>query len=112
MSAAPEPIEDFGRRLLAGELAEELLDVLDFKRAGVQRVLLDQVFQRVSAPRSIADCERLFHRTVERFTRKDEANMQYDVLIDDPGAYTKPWKSGFARMYRWGPTFRAAWIRA
>jgi len=34
--------------------------------------------------------------TVERFTRKDEANMQYEVLIDDPGAYTKPWKSGFA----------------
>ncbi|HKH74764.1 MAG TPA: hypothetical protein VKA59_25570 [Vicinamibacterales bacterium] len=34
--------------------------------------------------------------TIERFTRKDEANMQYDVLIDDPGAYTKPWKSGFA----------------
>ena len=34
--------------------------------------------------------------TIERFTRKDEANMQYEVLIDDPGAYTKPWKSGFA----------------
>ena len=34
--------------------------------------------------------------TVERFTRKDEANMQYEVLFDDPGAYTKPWKSGFA----------------
>src|SRR5262245_45174671 len=38
--------------------------------------------------------ERL--HTLERFTRKDEANMQYEVLIDDPGAYTKPWKSGFA----------------
>jgi hypothetical protein len=33
--------------------------------------------------------------TIERFTRTDEATMQYEVLIDDPGAYTKPWKSGF-----------------
>jgi hypothetical protein len=34
--------------------------------------------------------------TVERFTRKDSANLQYEILIDDPGAYTKPWKSSFA----------------
>jgi hypothetical protein len=37
--------------------------------------------------------ERL--HTIERFTRTDEATMQYEVLIDDPGAYTKPWKSAF-----------------
>src|SRR5688572_28690887 len=34
--------------LLPRELPEELLDVLDFERAAVQRVLLDQVFQWVS----------------------------------------------------------------
>ena len=29
--------------------------------------------------------------TVEKFTRTDMAAMRYDVTIDDPGAYTKPW---------------------
>ena len=33
--------------------------------------------------------------TVERLTRTDLNVMQYKVTIDDPGAYTKPWKSGF-----------------
>ena len=33
--------------------------------------------------------------TVERFTRTDAATMQYEVTLDDPGAYTRPWKSGF-----------------
>jgi hypothetical protein len=29
--------------------------------------------------------------TVEKFTRTELASMRYDVTIDDPGAYTKPW---------------------
>jgi hypothetical protein len=29
--------------------------------------------------------------TVEKFTRTDKASIRYDVTIDDPGAYTKPW---------------------
>ncbi len=29
----------------------------------------------------------------ERFTRVDMATMRYEVTIDDPGAYTRPWKS-------------------
>jgi hypothetical protein len=29
--------------------------------------------------------------TVEKFTRTDFAQIRYDVTIDDPGAYTKPW---------------------
>ena len=33
--------------------------------------------------------------SIERFTRTDAATMQYEVTIDDLGAYTKPWKSGF-----------------
>ena len=40
--------DDLVRGLLARELAEVLLDVLDFERTGVERVLLDQVFQRDS----------------------------------------------------------------
>ena len=29
--------------------------------------------------------------TVEKFTRTDKNQIRYDVTIDDPGAYTKPW---------------------
>lgn len=32
---------------------------------------------------------------VERFTRRDMNTMDYKVLIDDPGAYTKAWESGY-----------------
>ena len=31
----------------------------------------------------------------ERFTRENKDTMQYKVTIDDPGAYTAPWESGF-----------------
>ena len=30
-------------------------------------------------------------RTVERFTRIDSNSMRYELTVDDPGAYTKPW---------------------
>jgi hypothetical protein len=33
--------------------------------------------------------------SIERFTRTDSVTMKYEVTIDDPGAYTAPWKSGF-----------------
>ena len=29
--------------------------------------------------------------TVERFTRTDAVSMRYELTVDDPGAYTKPW---------------------
>ena len=32
---------------------------------------------------------------IERFTRENKDTMQYKVTIDDPGAYTAPWESGF-----------------
>jgi hypothetical protein len=32
---------------------------------------------------------------VERFTRIDSKTMQYHVTIDDPGAYTEKWSTGF-----------------
>jgi hypothetical protein len=31
----------------------------------------------------------------ERFTRTDSDTIKYEVTIDDPGAYTAPWTSGF-----------------
>ena len=39
--------------------------------------------------------------TIERFTRTDLANIKYEVTIDDPGAYTARWSSGF--NLRWDP---------
>jgi hypothetical protein len=34
-------------------------------------------------------------RTVERFTRIDAETIKYEFTVDDPGAYTAPWSSGF-----------------
>jgi len=34
-------------------------------------------------------------RLVERFTRADFNTLKYEVTVDDPGAYTKPWSGGF-----------------
>jgi hypothetical protein len=33
--------------------------------------------------------------TVERFTRTDFNTIKYEVLIEDPNVYTKPWSGGF-----------------
>jgi hypothetical protein len=33
--------------------------------------------------------------TIERFTRTDSRTIRYSVTIDDPGAYTRPWTTGF-----------------
>jgi len=32
---------------------------------------------------------------VERFTRTDYNTLRYEVTVDDPGAYTKPWSSSW-----------------
>jgi hypothetical protein len=37
--------------------------------------------------------------TIERFTRTDFETIRYEITIDDPGAYTAPWTSGF--YMRW-----------
>jgi hypothetical protein len=39
--------------------------------------------------------------TIERFTRINYSTITYEITIDDPGAYTAPWKSGF--YLRWAP---------
>jgi hypothetical protein len=38
-------------------------------------------------------------RTVERLTRTDQSTMQYELLVEDPGVYTAPWKG--AMTLRW-----------
>jgi hypothetical protein len=32
---------------------------------------------------------------IERFTRTDARTLKYEVTVDDPGAYTARWSSGF-----------------
>jgi len=41
-------------------------------------------------------------RMIERFTRTDANTMGYEVIIDDPGAYSSTWKSGFYLSWRPG----------
>jgi hypothetical protein len=38
-------------------------------------------------------------RLIERFTRPDFDTLRYDVTIEDPGAYTRPWSAGWT--LRW-----------
>jgi hypothetical protein len=33
---------------------------------------------------------------IERISRPDFNTLKYEVTIDDPGAFTKPWNSGFS----------------
>ena len=41
---------------------------------------------------------------VEKFTRMSLEQLKYEVTIDDPGAYTKPWSSGFFMSWTPGET--------
>jgi hypothetical protein len=34
-------------------------------------------------------------RTIERISRPDFTTLRYEITIDDPGAYTKPWSGGW-----------------
>ena len=38
---------------------------------------------------------------IERLTRLDMNTLKYEITIDDPGAYTATWNTGF--MLRWSP---------
>jgi hypothetical protein len=40
---------------------------------------------------------------IERYWRTDFGTLKYDVTIDDPGAYTKPWTT--SNTVRWRPGF-------
>ena len=33
--------------------------------------------------------------TLEKFTRVNQAQVRYEVTVDDPGAYTAPWTTQF-----------------
>jgi hypothetical protein len=38
---------------------------------------------------------------IEQFTRTDFDTLKYEVTVEDPGAYSKPWSGGF--NLRWNP---------
>jgi hypothetical protein len=40
--------------------------------------------------------------TIERLTRTNFDTLKYEVTVDDPGAYTATWTSGFTKT--WSPT--------
>ena len=40
--------------------------------------------------RGVAPHTEALH-TLEKFTRTDSNSIRYDLTVDDPGAYTKPW---------------------
>jgi len=42
---------------------------------------------------------------IERFTRETYNTLKYEVTIDDPGAYTQSWSSGFVMPWRPGEAF-------
>jgi hypothetical protein len=41
-------------------------------------------------------------KTTERFTRTDSRTISYEATIDDPGAYTGPWKGSFTLSWNAG----------
>lgn len=41
--------------------------------------------------------------TIERFTRVNASSMRYEVVVDDPGAYTGQWKTTFNLRWDTGP---------
>jgi hypothetical protein len=41
---------------------------------------------------------------IERYTRTDSLTLKYEVTIDDPGAYTKPWTT--SNTVSWRPGFQ------
>lgn len=41
-------------------------------------------------------------RTVERVTRTDFNTLRYEITVDDPGAYTAPWTSGYTKRWNAG----------
>ena len=43
---------------------------------------------------------------IERFTRLSQQRLKYEVTIDDPGAYTKQWSSGFYMDWTEGESFQ------
>jgi hypothetical protein len=40
--------------------------------------------------------------TVERLTRVDFNTLNYEITVDDPGAYTGPWTSGYTKRWEAG----------
>jgi hypothetical protein len=40
--------------------------------------------------------------TLEKFTRTNETSLKYEVTVDDPGAYTKPWNNSLTLRWQNG----------
>src|SRR5207249_9474841 len=65
-------------------------------RSGSGKAILSWSIRSVSTTRHIIDDgghphTDAYHST-ERFHRRDFGHMEYEITIDDPKAYTRPWK--------------------
>lgn len=40
-------------------------------------------------------------KLTEKFSRPDFDTLRYEVIVDDPGAYTRPWTGGFDISWSW-----------
>ena len=65
----------------------------------MQSRLLVSVFTAATGIACLLPSDGLPHtermHLTERFTRLDFSTLKYEVTIDDPGAYTAIWSSGF-----------------
>jgi hypothetical protein len=43
---------------------------------------------------------------IEKYTRVSLEKLKYEITVDDPGAYTKPWTSGFYMFWTPGESFQ------
>jgi hypothetical protein len=43
--------------------------------------------------------------TIEKFTRTNFGTIKYEITVDDPGAYTALWSSGFYMRWTAGESF-------
>jgi hypothetical protein len=48
---------------------------------------------------------------IERFTRTDMNTLRYEVAIDDPGAYTRPWSAGWTLQWVAGEELPTAYCQ-
>jgi hypothetical protein len=62
-----------------------------------ERPLLPEAARSLANPTGKFDLNHTVQlRLIERFSRTDFDTLIYEVTVDDPGAYTRPWTATWA----------------